>query len=36
MVRRRRQSRTVVCQQPVMEWFDVVPSGQTDALDKNR
>jgi DNA-binding transcriptional ArsR family regulator len=36
IVRRRRQSRTVVCQQPVMEWFDVVPSGQTDMLDKNR
>jgi DNA-binding transcriptional ArsR family regulator len=35
IVRRRRQSRTVVCQQPVREWFDVVPSGQTDVLDKN-
>jgi DNA-binding transcriptional ArsR family regulator len=34
--RRRRQSRTVVCQKPVIDWFDVVPSGQTDMLDKNR
>jgi hypothetical protein len=36
MVRRQRQSRTVVCQQPVMDWFDAVPSRHTDALDKNR
>jgi DNA-binding transcriptional ArsR family regulator len=33
---RRRQSRTVVCQKPVMDWFDVVPSGQTDVLAKDR
>jgi hypothetical protein len=36
IVRRRRQSRTVVCQKPVMNWFDVVPSGQTNMLAKNR
>jgi DNA-binding transcriptional ArsR family regulator len=36
VVRRRRQSRTVICQQLVMDWFDVVPSGQTDMLDKHR
>jgi DNA-binding transcriptional ArsR family regulator len=36
MVRRQRPSRTVVCQQPVMDWFDAVPSSYTDALDKNR
>ena len=35
IVRRQRQSRTVVCQQPVMNWFDVVPSGQTERLDNN-
>jgi DNA-binding transcriptional ArsR family regulator len=35
MIRRRRQSRTIVCQKPVIDWFDAVPSGQTDALDKN-
>jgi DNA-binding transcriptional ArsR family regulator len=36
IVRRQRQSRTVVCKQPVMDWFDVVPSRQRDRLDKNR
>jgi DNA-binding transcriptional ArsR family regulator len=36
IVRRQRQSRAVVCKQPVMDWFDVVPSRQRDRLDKNR
>jgi hypothetical protein len=36
IVRRRRPSRTVVCQKPVIDWFDVVPSGQMDMPDKNR
>jgi DNA-binding transcriptional ArsR family regulator len=36
IVRRQRQSRTIVCKQPVMDWFDVVRSRQTDRLDKNR
>jgi len=36
IIRRRRQARTVVCQKPVMDWFDAVPSGLMDVLDKNR
>ena len=32
MVRRQRQSRTVVCQQPVMAWLDAVPSSHTDHI----
>jgi DNA-binding GntR family transcriptional regulator len=36
IVRRQRRSRTVVCQKPVMEWLDVVPSGQTNTLANNR
>ena len=35
IVRRRRQSRTVVCQKPVMDWFDVMLSGPTEVPDKN-